>query len=146
MNCPAAKTQRELPPSRGRQFNAANSDVALVVPMPGVGKTSDEARLLLLPLGLIALQILDGVLTLTGMLTFGEGAEGNPILRGLMSQIGLIPALLITKLACIGVVIMLWAHAARISWLPTALSFVAGVYTLGAVIPWSVLLLSSYFA
>jgi hypothetical protein len=123
-----------------------NSDAVIATSLRNLDTRTNGSYLLLIPMGLIALQILDGVLTLTGMLTFGLGAEANPLLRGLMSHVGLVPALLATKLACIAVVVMLWSQAARIAWLPTALSLVAGVYAVGAVIPWSVLLVSNYLS
>ena len=56
------------------------------------------ARFLALIGVLIALQILDGALTLAGMHTFGLSAEGNPLLRTLMNSLGLIPGLVATKL------------------------------------------------
>jgi hypothetical protein len=91
---------------------------------------------------LIGLQVLDGALTLAGMHTFGLGAEGNPLLRGLMNSIGLIPGLLVTKLLCIGVIMGLYSQMTKVRWLPTALTAVAGVYTCCAIIPWSILLIS----
>jgi hypothetical protein len=93
---------------------------------------------------LVALQILDGILTLSGMITFGLSAEGNPILRQLMHSIGLVPALILTKLGCIALIVVLCLQASRIYWLPRALTAVAGVYAIGAVLPWSFILLSEY--
>lgn len=95
---------------------------------------------------LVTLQILDGLLTLTGMHTFGLSAEGNPLLRSLMNLLGILPAIAIVKLFCIGTVLALCAQAHRISWLPAALTCVAGVYTIAAIVPWSWLLLSEYLA
>jgi hypothetical protein len=127
------ETQRE----HGAPFSLlpANSDVT----------TADSnTKVLLIALVLIALQILDGILTLSGAVTFGLAAEGNPILRQLMHSIGLIPALLVTKIGCIGLVIILCLQAPRICWLPRALTVVAGIYTIGAIVPWSIILISEY--
>ena len=103
-------------------------------------------RMAVLTAILITLQILDGVLTCTGMYTFGLYAEANPFLRGLMGIVGIIPAVAITKLLCIGVIYALCAQAHRISWLPSALTGVGCVYAVAAVLPWSWLLLTEYLA
>jgi len=105
-----------------------------------------QLRITWLSVVLVALQILDGILTYAGMSTFGVGAEGNPFLRGLMSFVGVFPAIAITKVACIAVIMTLCAQAHRISWLPAALTCVAGIYVFAAVVPWSLLLLAEYFA
>lgn len=96
----------------------------------------------LLALGamLILAQILDGALTINGVATYGLAAEGNPMLRTLMEVIGLAPAVVLTKLACCALVVVLCYQAHSIAWLPRALKGILGVYTLFAVIPWSVML------
>jgi hypothetical protein len=91
---------------------------------------------------LILAQILDGALTISGVTTYGTAAEGNPMLRTLMELIGLTPAVVLTKLACSALVIVLCYQAHSIAWLPRALKGILGVYTLFAVIPWSVMLAS----
>jgi hypothetical protein len=103
-------------------------------------------RMSILTAILIVLQILDGVLTCTGMYTFGLHAEANPVLRGLMGVVGIIPAVAITKLLCMAVIYTLCAQAHRISWLPSALAGVGCVYAVAAVLPWSWLLLTEYLA
>lgn len=117
-------------------LTAANSDAIerrVRIPVPTIAAV------------LIALQVLDGVLTFTGMSIFGFSAEGNPILRSLMDEVGLIPALLVTKGGCIAVVVALCSQLTRITWLPAALSLVAVVYATCAVVPWSFILASAYF-
>lgn len=103
-----------------------------------------ERRMSALTVILVTLQILDGVLTCTGMFTFGLHAEANPFLRGLMGVVGIIPAVATTKLLCIAVIYALCAQANRISWLPSALTGVGCIYAAAAVLPWSWLLLSEY--
>jgi len=93
---------------------------------------------------LIFLQILDGVLTATGVGAYGLQAEGNPMLRGLMGLLGAIPALVLTKSACIALIVMLCKQAHSIRWLPLALKGVAGLYTIMAVIPWTLILATEY--
>jgi hypothetical protein len=91
---------------------------------------------------LILAQLLDGALTISGVATYGTAAEGNPMLRTLMELIGLTPAVVLTKLACSALVIVLCYQAHSIAWLPRALKGILGVYTIFAVIPWSVMLAS----
>jgi hypothetical protein len=100
-----------------------------------------ERRILTLALILVGFQILDGALTYSGMSTFGVRAEGNPLLRNFMELVGVLPAIALTKLICIGVVLGLCSQAQKISWLPKALTGIAGVYAVAAILPWSVLLL-----
>lgn len=102
-------------------------------------------RIVLLGVVLIVLQILDGILTLTGVDTYGLYAEGNPLLRGLMGNIGAIPAIVITKLMCISLVISLCIQAARAQWIAWALHGIAGLYTVCAIIPWTLILTAEYF-
>lgn len=124
----------------------ASEDVSITL-VPANADAAGSRDFVSLPLVatiLVGLQILDGALTLTGMFKFGVSAEGNPLLRELMSSLGLVPGLILTKLLCIVVVLTLCRHASRITWLPVALSFVAAAYAICAIVPWSVILVSSY--
>jgi hypothetical protein len=112
-----------------------NSDTATV---------QGSSNVLTISLVLISLQVLDGFLTLSGTVTFGLSAEGNPLLRELMHSIGLIPALILTKLGCIALIVLLSLQASRVVWLPRALTAVAGVYAIAAIVPWSIILLTEY--
>lgn len=103
-------------------------------------------RIVILGAVLIILQILDGVLTLTGVDNYGLYAEGNPLLRGLMGNIGTVPAILATKLMCISLVISLCVQATRAKWISWALHGVAGLYIVCAVIPWTIILTAEYFS
>lgn len=89
---------------------------------------------------LIVLQIADGVLTGFGMSFFGTQMEGNVLLRTLMHEIGVVPALVLVKSLAIAVVIVLVQLSSQVQWLPMALKGVIGLYMLAAVIPWSVIL------
>jgi uncharacterized membrane protein len=89
---------------------------------------------------LIVLQIADGVLTGFGMSFFGTQMEGNVLLRTLMHEIGVAPALVLVKSLAIAVVIVLVQLSSQVKWLPMALKGVIGLYMLAAVIPWSVIL------
>lgn len=121
--------------SAGTLLQPANSDIAAV---------SSNENVSTIAVVLVALQLLDGILTLSGAVTFGVSAEGNPILRQLMYSIGLVPALVLTKVGCIALVVLLCSQARHICWLPRALTVVAGVYATCAVVPWSIILISEY--
>jgi hypothetical protein len=137
-NAALKKTSSEEAKPSASLYLAYNNDV-LETPNP-----SNSRRIQMLAAILVTLQVLDGILTYTGMYTFGVYAEGNPILRALMHGVGIAPAIAITKLFCIGIVLALCAQAHKISWLPTALTGIAGMYAIAAVLPWSWLLVSEY--
>lgn len=101
-------------------------------------------RIVVLGAILVTLQILDGFLTATGVNTFGLHAEGNPLLRHCMEIFGAVPAIVMTKCACIVLIVSLCFQAARVRWVSFALHGVAGLYTLCAIIPWSLILFSEY--
>jgi apolipoprotein N-acyltransferase len=92
------------------------------------------------------LQVADGVLTGLGMAHYGTAMEGNILLRELMLLIGFVPALVVVKTAAIGVVTGLCLYAYSVTWLRSAFKVVIGLYVLLAVLPWSVILATEYFA
>lgn len=112
----------------------------------GRSRLQPDHGIMLLGALLILAQILDGALTIGGVATYGTAAEGNPILRSLMELIGLAPAVIVTKLACSGLIVGLCYQAHSIAWLPRALKGILGVYALLAVIPWSVMLASEFLS
>lgn len=102
-------------------------------------KTS-HTELLTLGLILAALQVLDGILTGVGMAQYGTVMEGNVLLRTLMSYIGYLPALIITKTLALGVIAGLCHHTVRVSWLKGAFATIIVMYAMFAVLPWTYLL------
>ena len=94
----------------------------------------------MLGLIVVALQILDGILTGLGMFHFGTDMEGNAVLRYMMVNLGFVPALIIAKATAIAVVSGLCIFAYRIWWLKLALRGIIGVYLTMAVAPWTVIL------
>jgi hypothetical protein len=109
-------------------------------------RTTASAELAVLGLFIIALQILDGVLTGLGIAHFGTNMEGNPILRGLMHEVGFIPAITIVKGIAIATVTGLCLFADRVSWLRRAFRGVIAIYLVFAIIPWVTLLGAKVFA
>ena len=89
---------------------------------------------------LVILQILDGLLTGTGMYYWGIGAEGNPLLKMLMHHIGYVYALLLTKSASIVIILILAKCALTMEWVKNAMKGVAALYIVAAVIPWTYLI------
>lgn len=95
---------------------------------------------------LAAVQVIDGVLTAIGMHHFGTDMEANLLLRSLMSVIGYLPALIIVKSCCIALTAILCYQVPKISWLKPAFVAVIALYTVLAVVPWTVILVSEYLA
>jgi hypothetical protein len=91
---------------------------------------------------LAALQIADGLLTRAGVVRFGLDAEGNPLLRALMEEIGALPALAIVKAGALVAVGALVLCAGQLPWVLNALKGLCFYYYLVAVLPWAVILLT----
>jgi hypothetical protein len=133
------------------QRNDAHSTTAPSLRLVQGGKRAAAALPLptdIIVLGLIlaTLQILDGILTGVGMSQYGTGMEGNVLLRSLMGAIGYIPALVLVKGASIGLIALLCQQAPKISWLKPAFYGVIAVYLMGAVVPWTYILITDYLA
>lgn len=131
---------------------ALQSEILYQAPSPrlSLAPSNDDTRgisrrIILLGAILITLQIMDGLLTATGVHTYGVSVEGNPLLRQSMEIFGTIPALIVTKLICVCLVIGLCFQAARVRWVSMALHGVAALYAVCAVIPWSIILFTEYF-
>jgi hypothetical protein len=104
-------------------------------------KAAIEPGVILLALTLSILQIGDLSLTLIGISHFGPEAEGNPLLRWLMSAMGETSALVLTKILAIAIIVFLASLAKRVAWIPSAMKALVVVYVLGAIIPWSTILI-----
>jgi hypothetical protein len=80
-------------------------------------------------------QVLDGVYTYAGVLTFGMHAEANPIVSALMIHLGPAPGLVIAKIAASGLGICLY-----IGRVHAVLALLAGIYLTVAIAPWTYIL------
>lgn len=89
---------------------------------------------------LCVMQILDGSLTAMGISIFGTEAEGNPILRNLMEQIGYANTLIIAKSLAVLVIAYLASIAHIVSWVKYA--FISSIifYLTMAILPWAAIL------
>lgn len=88
---------------------------------------------------LILLQFLDGFFTALGVLRYGTWIEGNVLLREAMEIFGTIPTLAATKGLAILIIFGLVYLARHVVWVPRAMRWVAALYVIAAIIPWSVI-------
>jgi Domain of unknown function (DUF5658) len=107
--------------------------------------TYPSREILLLALTLMLLQIADGVLTAVGVIHLGINMEANPILRSLMQSYGPAVALMTVKSMAVGVIAILATLSASVSWLAMAFRGLVLLYTIFAIMPWSIILYS-YFS
>lgn len=80
-------------------------------------------------------QVLDGVFTYVGVMTFGPSVEGNPLMASLMASFGQGPALAGAK-AVAGTL----GIALHVNHVHRLVAFLTGLYLAAAVIPWTALL------
>ncbi len=80
-------------------------------------------------------QVLDGVFTYLGVMTFGLSIEANPVIASLMLHLGHGPALMTAKLAAAALGIGLHLRGTH-----GAVALLAGFYVTAAVLPWTVIL------
>lgn len=93
---------------------------------------------------LASMQIFDGVLTSMGMTRFGTHAEGNPMMRFLIEQIGTHQALVAVKIMAVLLVVFLTVLAKRAKWIKDLIGVLSCVYLFAAVLPWIYLLFVKY--
>ena len=94
-------------------------------------------RLKLLLLANALLQLLDGYVTMLGL---GRGfAEGNPVVRAAIGAVGPAGGIMLAKLAALGFLYFLYRRRHH-PLVEPGLAYVAVVYTLMAVLPWTMLL------
>lgn len=80
-------------------------------------------------------QLLDGLCTYAGVLTFGIGVEANPLVASLMNHMGHAPGLLSAKIAASGFGICLYLREIH-----SVVALLAGVYFTAAIVPWAMIL------
>lgn len=80
-------------------------------------------------------QVLDGVLTYTGVSALGVGAEGNPLLAWLMTSYGEVIALAGAKIVAAACGVALYILA-----VDRLLAILTLVYIGAALIPWTIVL------
>ena len=80
-------------------------------------------------------QCLDGVFTYIGVATFGIDVEANPVVAGLMANLGHGPGLLSAKLVASGLGVGL-----HLLGVHSAIALLTGFYMMVAVAPWTLIL------
>ena len=108
--------------------------------LPSIANLIPARNVVHLAFFLAFLQVLDGVLTSIGISRFGVNAEGNILLRSLMLQIGHVTALFMVKTTAIAIVGILAVVSREVAWVRSALGFVALLYLVVAIIPWTYIL------
>ena len=97
-------------------------------------------RLKILLLTNAVLQIIDGYVTLLGL---GRGfVEGNPFVRAAIEAIGPAGGIMLAKLLALGVLYFLYRRRQH-PLVEPGLAYVAVVYVVMAVLPWTMLLSST---
>lgn len=103
-------------------------------------------RAAMLSFALVIAQILDGILTASGLAIFGVEGEGNAILRNLMEFYGIIPTLFVIKLLAIFTIGFLYQHHKDIPWIEKALTALVTIYSCFALVPWTVIITTNLLA
>jgi hypothetical protein len=80
-------------------------------------------------------QVLDGVFTYMGVMTFGTAAEANPLIGALMLHLGHVPALMTAKVVAGFLGIGLHLRGTH-----GAVALLASFYMTAAVVPWALIL------
>jgi hypothetical protein len=83
----------------------------------------------------LLVQALDGVLTYLGIVTYGRGVEGNPLVASMIHTFGDAGGLMTAKMTAAGLGAAL--HVRRVHGLIAALT---GLYLAAAILPWTALL------
>ena len=71
---------------------------------------------------------------------FGIIAEGNPLLRTLMLDMGPHEALVAMKTVSVLIVVLLTIIAKRVDWIKNLIGVLSCIYLVAAILPWCYLL------
>lgn len=89
---------------------------------------------------LIGMQLVDALFTYMGVSRYGIYMEGNPLLRLLMQEFGVIMVLGSVKLTAIFSILLILYSSICVRWAPHALFAISAVYGFAALLPWSYIL------
>lgn len=98
---------------------------------------SMSRKALLLGTALVICQILDGVLTYSGLRLLGVEMEGNGILRKMIHAYGMVPALCFAKVGALLSVGVLTVAAHRRKWIRPIILALSAIYLTLALVPWT---------
>jgi len=116
-----------LAPCAAQQHRSGRWHAPLTVQLPG----SNTPAITLLAL-FTAVQVLDAMLTWTGILRFGTGIEANPLLAMSFAHFGTGATLGAAKLFAIACALVLHLRSHYL-----VLSVLTVLYVFGAIVPWS---------
>ena len=97
-------------------------------------------KALLLGMALIICQLLDGILTYSGLRILGVEMEGNGVLRKMIHAYGMIPALCFAKMAALFSVVVVTIAAHRRKWIRPIIFALSAIYAMLALVPWTLAL------
>jgi hypothetical protein len=97
-------------------------------------------KALLLGATLILCQILDGILTYTGLLLLGVEMEGNGLIRDMIYAYGLVPGICMAKVGALLSVALITIAAHRRKWIRPIILLLSAVYVTLALVPWTLVL------
>ncbi len=83
----------------------------------------------------LVVQLMDGVLTYLGIITYGPAVEGNPIVASMMQTFGNAGGLMTAKMAAVG-----FGAALHLRRVHTLIAVLTGLYLGAAILPWTALL------
>jgi hypothetical protein len=95
----------------------------------------------------IILQVLDGLLTYTGISFYGTHLEGNPVLKSIMDTIGAGPTLILAKglAICVLLAVIYYRDYLESIEMKIALITINFVYLFAAIVPWMIFLVNPSF-
>jgi hypothetical protein len=102
-----------------------------------VGRLSLSKKAFLLGATLAICQVLDGLLTYTGLSLLGVHMEGNAFIRTLVIAYGAAPALFLVKLVAILLAALLMFQAHQRRWVRPLIAMLILIYFGLAVVPWT---------
>jgi hypothetical protein len=108
-----------------------------------MGSKEMSKQAVMLGLLLSTLQICDALLTYIGLRLHGIHLEGNGLLAELMYAYGLFPALLITKLAALCLIVALTIVSNKRKWIRPFIFMLCAAYITLAIVPWTFIISSS---
>lgn len=97
---------------------------------------SVSRKALLLGTALIICQLLDGILTYSGLRLLGVEMEGNGIIRKMIHAYGIVPALCAAKVAALMAVVVVTIAAHRRKWIRPIIFALSAIYATLALVPW----------
>ena len=101
-----------------------------------VGKRQVSRQAFLLGMILVILQVVDAVFTYVGLSHQGVQVSGNGIVSKLMEAYGFFPALLISKICALLMIVLITYFAHRRRWIRPLVLMLCAAYLTLVILPW----------